>query len=467
MPFSDYRFLVFLLPAAAGGFWLARRFLSGGAAQTWLLIASAVFCAWTSPTALAVLAVSALFHYFLSRALAAAEGARRRAILTLGLLAGVGTLSVFKCVRTPLGLPLGISFYTFVQVYYLLDVYRREAEPPSLRDYLLVVGFFPKLVAGPIVRPADSLPLPAPRSISRQTVALGLALFLMGFAKKLLADSCASWVDPVFAAVSKSDAVSPAAAWVAVLAYSFQIYFDFSGYSDMAIGLGRLFGWNIPVNFNSPYKATNAIDFWRRWHMSLTGFLTENVYFRLPGQRRGAFHRHGNLFITMVLCGLWHGAGWTFGLWGAFHGICLMVNHVWRAMRQRHGWTGHAPAVSRILTWACVAAGWLLFRAPSLASAKRMLLVMVGSGDSASLWTGPTMARAALQLAALGLLACAGPNSQEIVARSKTHLGAFADRVAALHPAWIVPGLATLWLIGVMLYLTQQNSHSPFIYAIF
>ena len=467
MPFTDYRFLVFLLPAATGGFWLARRYASDAAAQTWLLIASAVFCAWTSPTSLAVLTVSALFHYRLSRTLAAAQGARRRAILILGLLAGVSTLVVFKCVRTPFGLPLGISFYTFVQIYYLLDVYRREAEPPSLRDYLLLVGFFPKFVAGPIVRPADSLPLPAPRNISRQAVALGLALFLMGFAKKLLADNCASWVDPVFAAISKSQAVSPAAAWIAVLAYSFQIYFDFSGYSDMAIGLGRLFGWSIPVNFNSPYKASGMIEFWRRWHITLTGFLTENVYFRLPGQRKGALYQHRNLFLTMVLCGFWHGAGWTFGLWGAFHGICLIVNHIWRAVRRKRGWTGHAPALARILTWACIAAGWVLFRAPSLGSAKRMLSVMLGFGDPASPWTGTALARVALQLAALGLLACAGPNTQEIIERSKDRIAAFAGRVAALHPAWVFPGLATLWLIGVMLFLTRQNAHSPFIYAIF
>ena len=467
MPFSDYRFLVFLLPAAVGGFWLARRFLSDAAAQTCLLVASALFCAWSSPTALAVLAASALFHYFLSRTLATAEGARRRAILTFGLLAGVSTLTVFKCVRTPLGLPLGISFYTFVQIYYLLEVYRREVVPPSLRDYLLVVGFFPKLAAGPIVRVADNLPLPPPRRVNRQTVALGLTLFLMGFAKKLLADSCSPWVDPVFAAVSKSEAVSPASAWVAVLAYSFQIYFDFSGYSDMAIGLGRVFGWNIPANFNSPYKASSAIEFWRRWHMTLTGFLTENIYFRLPGQRKGALYRYRNLFITMLLCGFWHGADWTFFVWGAFHGICLIVNHVWRVMRHTYGWNGHAPAAARALTWACVAAGWLLFRSPSLASAKRMLLIMLGSGDSALLWKGAVLAQAGLQLAALGILACAGPNTQEIVARSKSRIAAFTDRVAGLHPAWIVPGLATLWLIGVMIFLTQRNAHPPFIYAIF
>jgi D-alanyl-lipoteichoic acid acyltransferase DltB (MBOAT superfamily) len=460
MPFTGYPFLVFFLPMAFAGVAVARKFGRLGLEVWWLILVSLVFCAWSNPRDLIALAASIAANFQIGRAIHSSP--RRKILLVAALTFDCALLLGFKLWAH--AMPLGISFYTFVQINYLLEIYRRDSAPAGLADYLLLVTFFPKFTAGPIIRPADFL---AQRRSSRDEMATGAALFAMGFAKKLLADHCAQWAAPVFASGgNRADLLGACDVWIGVLAYTLQIYFDFSGYCDMAIGLGALLGWRVPVNFNSPYRALSMIDFWRRWHITLTSFLTENVFFRLPGQRKGLARRNLNLLITMVVCGFWHGSGWTFVVWGAFHAVCLIVNHAWRKVRP---WKQvHAPLLAWAVTFLCVLVGWALFAARTLDGGMRLILRMFGAGGPiAPHLFGATVGPAALWIAVLAAIACTGPNTQEIAARYRTAIEASGARLSALNPSWIVPGLATLWLFGVMLFLTQQSSGSPFIYAVF
>ncbi len=488
MPFTGYPFLLFFLPVAIAGFGVARKFRARALSLWWLALVSMIFCGWANPRDLVVLAASIAVNYLFGCILATGNPAWRKGLLAAGLAFNCGLLLAFKytgflvsivnhlagsSIHAPaLGLPLGISFYTFVQIYYLIGTYTRESGSVTFTDYLLAVTFFPKFVAGPIMRPADFVPQRDGRNVNQDAIAGGAALFAMGFAKKLLADHCAQWAVPVFAAAeTPARALGLGDAWIGALAYTFQIYFDFSGYSDMAIGIGAFFGWRLPVNFNSPYKARSAIEFWRRWHITLTSFLTENIYFRLPGQRKGVVRRHINLMITMTLCGFWHGAGWNYIIWGAFHGACLVLNHVWRKAREQHSWgNAHAPLAAQALTSLCVVLGWVLFAAHTISGAGRVFLAMFGLNGL--LWPQLFDARAtlsaALWIVVLAACACAGPNTQEIVAAWKKRISALASGLRLLRPSWVVPGLLVLWVVGVMLFLTRKTGGgSPFIYAIF
>jgi D-alanyl-lipoteichoic acid acyltransferase DltB (MBOAT superfamily) len=337
-----------------------------------------------------------------------------------------------------------------------------------------MIAFFPKVIAGPIVRPSEFVAdsRQALRRDAAENFLYGLFFFAAGIIKKvLIADRIALWAAPAFAATRSGASPGLTEAWLGVLAYSLQIYFDFSGYSDMAIGVARLFGYKLPVNFNSPYKAASVVEFWRRWHISLTRFLTEYVYFGLPGHRLGAVRRYMNLFITMVVCGIWHGAGWTFVVWGALHGALLIVNHAWRSWRAQHAprmpvlrWK--APLLGHSLTLLSVIAGWAVFGSASLGSALRLLGAMAGSGGLQWRLT-PGQAEGFLWVAVFGAVACAGPNSQELLGRAGGVLGRLRGRIEQTNAFWYVPGLLTLWLLGMAFMLSHKAVSSPFIYAIF
>jgi alginate O-acetyltransferase complex protein AlgI len=232
-------------------------------------------------------------------------------------------------------LPLGLSFFTFQKIALIVDAYRGRVSNFEPLGYVLFVSFFPQLIAGPIVHHSEVMPQFAkPETVRGSLIAAGLSLFVIGLAKKvLLADNLAQWASPVFDSASAGLRPSSSSAWIAAMAYSLQLYFDFSGYSDMAIGLARLFGIRLPLNFNSPYKAANIIDFWRRWHMTLSRFLRDYLYIPLGGNRRGPCRRYLNLAVTMLLGGLWHGASWTFVIWGGLHALYLGINHAWIAVR--------------------------------------------------------------------------------------------------------------------------------------
>ncbi|MDE3061345.1 MAG: MBOAT family protein, partial [Pseudomonadota bacterium] len=275
-------------------------------------------------------------------------------------------------------LPIGISFFTFQQIAYLSDCHAGTVREYSFINYGLFVTFFPHLIAGPIVHHREMMgqyEQLAYRPFSSEKFALGLFLFSIGLLKKTgLADNLAALSDPIFALSTHAQALDIYSAWLAAIGFSFQIYFDFSGYSDMAIGLALLFGIHFPMNFNSPYQAASIINFWHRWHMTLSRWLKDYLYIPLGGNRRGPVRRYANLLITMLLGGLWHGANWTFVLWGGLHGIYLLLNHTWKAtFRPLLPAAVITTKTYKVFCWAvtmlAVVTAWVLFRAENLSSA--------------------------------------------------------------------------------------------------
>lgn len=283
----------------------------------------------------------------------------------------------------PPALPPGLSFYTFIQIAWLYDIYKREARIDGFCRHALFSCGFPWVLSGPIIRARDvSGQLAGLGPLSPLSCAKGFSLFSIGLSKKLvLADSCGLYADNVFNAAQTAWPVSFAESWAGSLFYTFQLYFDFSGYTDMALGLGLMAGLTLPENFNSPYKSTGVIEFWRRWHITLGLWLRDFIYIPLGGNRKGRARQYLNLFITMLLGGIWHGAGWTFILWGALHGFMLVVNHAWRNLKK--SWPPleavfhKGRLISIIFTFICLNFCWVVFRASSLDAALLMYKSML------------------------------------------------------------------------------------------
>jgi D-alanyl-lipoteichoic acid acyltransferase DltB (MBOAT superfamily) len=281
-------------------------------------------------------------------------------------------------------LPLAISFFTFTQIGYLVDVYRNQSLHYRFLDYALFVVFFPHLIAGPIVRHWEIIPQFAERilKVNLADISVGLALFLIGLYKKiLLADPLSGYVAVIYGAAADGTILTWFDAWLGTLAFAMQIYFDFSGYSDMAIGLARMFRIKFPINFDSPYQAGSISEFWSRWHITLTRFLREYLYIPLGGNRRGPGRQAVNILITMLLSGLWHGAGWTFVVWGGLHGFYLVVAHQWQRFKKWRGWSLDHWSYRLLcvaLTFMVVLFAWVFFRAPNVAVATKVLSSMVG-----------------------------------------------------------------------------------------
>ena len=402
MLFTEPRFFLFFAVVFALA-WTARR---NRRRKAILLAASYLFYAAWDPRFLSLIVASTLVDHWAAKRIAASEEtAPRRRWLALSLSVNLGILGFFKyfdffvesasAFLTALGapeadralgiiLPVGISFFTFQTLSYTIDVYRGRIQPNrSLADFALFVGFFPQLVAGPIVRAADFLPqlARAPRWASVEA-RLYVGRFLSGFIKKaVIADSIAPRIDQVFSAPAAHDSL---AVWVAVLLYSIQIYCDFSGYTDMAIACAGLLGYRLAVNFDFPYLAHSLADFWRRWHISLSGWLRDYLYIPLGGSRGGRWKTLRNLTVTMLLGGLWHGAAWTFVAWGALHGAGLGVQREWS---RRGGKLPAARVLGPSLTFVFVATAWVLFRAQSFADAAVLLraFLLFDAAGSASL----------------------------------------------------------------------------------
>ena len=280
---------------------------------------------------------------------------------------------------TPPGLPLGISFYTFIQIAWLVSVYRRQVSPQGFSRHALFSACFPYVISGPIVRYEQMGPqLDELSGSTSKGLAQGFTLFTIGLAKKvLLADGLAVYANAVFNAAEKTFPVSGAEAWLGSFCYTFQLYFDFSGYTDMAIGLGLMLGLRLPENFDSPYKATGIVDFWRRWHITLSSWLRDFLYIPLGGNRKGRFMQYRNLFLTMLIGGVWHGAGWTFIIWGALHGAMLSINHFFRAcikgsLTERILATLPLRLFFIFFTFMCINLCWVVFRTVSLDGAVTM-----------------------------------------------------------------------------------------------
>ena len=443
MLFNSYVFIFAFLPVTLLGFYLLGRGPGPRAAISWLVLASLFFYGWWNPHFVVLILASIVTNFAIGSLLQRGSErlpARQRALLIIGIGFNLALLGYYKYANffvdtvgrftessfhlETIILPLGISFFTFQQISYLVDVYRGPPPRYSFIHYSLFVAFFPQLIAGPIVHHAEMLPQFANARTYRfdvSNLATGSTIFVIGLFKKVvIADSLSRTVNPVFGAAAASDVVGFADAWAGSLAYTLQLYFDFSGYSDMAIGLARMFGIYLPINFNSPYKAANIADFWRRWHMTLSRFLRDYVYFALGGNRRGEPRRYVNLMATMLLGGLWHGAGWTFVFWGGLHGVYLCVHHLHDRWRSRRGGRAErarplAAFAARTATFFAVVVGWVFFRAESFPAAWNLLGSMFGAGgfsldrvlgpDSAPLWIVGALTVAML-----------GPNTQEIMA---------------------------------------------------
>jgi D-alanyl-lipoteichoic acid acyltransferase DltB (MBOAT superfamily) len=405
MLFNSYEFVLLFVPLVVAGFYLF------GSVNTrlgilWLVLSSFFFYAYWRPIYLLLLLASIAFNYLFGRLIAHlrdAGDARVRFALIAGVAVNVAALGYFKYANflvetvnqgfgssidlAPIVLPLAISFYTFQQISFLIDTARGDIRLPGFLNYATCVAFFPHLIAGPIVLYREILPqfaAPTLLKFDHANFATGVTFFVIGLFKKVvLADTVAQYASPVFAAAEQGMAPSLIESWGGALAYTLQLYFDFSGYCDMAIGLAFMFNIRLPINFNSPYKAVSIIDFWRRWHITLSRFLRDYLYIGLGGNRRGPARRYVNIFLTMLIGGIWHGAGWTFVVWGAMHGAYIVINHFWHVVRrhlgfdERHGVAGALTA--RGITLLAVIVGWVVFRAESLGSAWLILQGMTGA----------------------------------------------------------------------------------------
>jgi alginate O-acetyltransferase complex protein AlgI len=382
-------------------------------------------------------------------------------------------------------LPIGISFFTFQQISLLVDAHKGRVERLRFWDHVLFISFFPQLIAGPIVRQHDMLPQLAARQnwrLRADYLAIGIALFAFGlFKKTVLIDPFVPYLDLVYQAAASGDAVGFIDGWVAGIGYGFQVYFDFSAYSDMAIGLGFMFGLRLPINFFSPYKADSIRAFWRRWHISLSRFLRDYLFIPLGGSHHGMIRTMAALIVTMGLGGLWHGAGWTFVIWGLLHGSYLSINHLWRAglskwqpglrdrVRRITGLTTSLKFLSIGVTFLAVSFAWVFFRSPDLDSAMRLAVAMFGFSS----WHEVVpITRGLVPMFPLYLLIVwFMPNTMELfqASRAALHVEEYRDdQVAPLRPGWLSFTLTarfavTTAVVFVCAWFALSNL-SPFIY---
>ncbi|MBE2319170.1 MBOAT family protein [Solirubrobacter sp. CPCC 204708] len=429
--------------------------------KPFIIVASYVFYGYADWRFCVLLAAITIGNQWAARLIARTEGERARSwILGVAVALDLLVLGVFKyygffveswdralgpfSLPLPLltiALPVGVSFFTFQAISYVVDVKRRLVEPASMIDVAIYLSFFPHLVAGPIVRAREFLPqLQQPPDPRKVAVGSGLALIALGLVKKLaIADTLArEVVDPVFAVPG---AYAAPDLWLAAYAYTAQIYCDFSGYTDMAIGLALLLGYVFPQNFRSPYRATGFSDFWRRWHMTLSRFLRDFLYIPLGGNRKGRWKTYRNLMITMVLGGLWHGAAWPFVLWGVFHGAMLCAERAWGARVTLPAWFRWG------VTFHLVVFGWILFRSPDMDIFGAYVARMVEPGP-ATLFTVPI---ALMVLAVIGL--------QLVPERTVERVQV---RIERTNPVVLGAGLAVV--IALVAATVSSQGVAPFIY---
>jgi alginate O-acetyltransferase complex protein AlgI len=466
MLFNSYIYLLLFLPLALLGFQFLQR-SPIRVAFGWLVLVSLVFYGWWnpdptrpwSPFYLVLILGSCVGNYFFGRFISGHKLTPfGKKILTVGVVANLGLLGYYKYAGFLIGLfkaatgssvqvpeillPLAISFFTFLQIAYLVDAYRGETEEYHFTDYLLFVTFFPHLIAGPLVHHKEMMPQFAQKRQGRSLdLSIGLTILVLGLFKKVvLADSLALSATPIFnMAASGIRPPTFGEAWAGALSYTLQLYFDFSGYSDMAIGSARLFGIRFPLNFHSPYKAVSVVDFWRRWHMTLSRFLRDYLYIPLGGNRKGKARRYINLMLTMILGGIWHGAGFAFLLWGFLHGLYLCINHGWAAFRKKRNLAPLPKPLAIGLTFLAVLIAWVPFKAGSFehgadgstAKAVTATSAMLSSMVGAHGFTGlPEMAllvvkpKRVWKLVIFGLVvAFLLPNTQQFLRRYRPALG--------------------------------------------
>lgn len=391
MLFNSYEFIFIFFPIVLIGYFMLNQYGKNQLAKGWLVLASLYFYSYFNPSYLIIIITSIVINYSLGNWLHSENKSdfQRKLILILGVIFNVGILGYFKyydffienmnvLFRTNISflnlmLPLGISFFTFQQLSFVIDSYQRKSLKYDFLSYCLFVTFFPQLIAGPIVLPSEMLPQFEDKKnkiVRYKNLNKGFYIFAIGLAKKvLLADVIASFADTGF---DKMISLTFIEGWLTSISYTMQLYFDFSGYCDMAMGIALMFNIILPLNFNSPYKATNIQDFWKRWHMTLGRFLSNYLYIPLGGNRKGQIKTLRNLVIVFLVSGLWHGAGWTFILWGGLHGIAILIHRLWKQSgRTMNKWIGW------IITFNFVNICWVFFRAKNLESALLVLKSML------------------------------------------------------------------------------------------
>lgn len=486
--FNSYTFIFAFLPICLIGFAVLAR-TRRRAAIGWLVLCSLAYYGWWNPAYLVLIVGSIAFNYYFGVLLSRRPS---RSILTLGIVANLVLLGYFKYAGFLVGigadlfgtgwsighivLPLAISFFTFQQIAYLVDAHRGLASEYSFLDYALFVTYFPQLIAGPIVHHSEMLPQfrRPDTGVTSRDLSIGFGLFAMGlFKKAVFADTFAGYATPVFDSAAQGNAPDMVESIVASLAYTLQLYFDFSGYSEMALGAARMFGIRLPLNFDSPYKAVSISDFWRRWHITLSRFLRDYLYIPLGGNRYGQARRYVNLMLTMLLGGLWHGAGWTFVFWGVLHGVYLCINHAWGAMHKKLlGDRFNGPLVKisyGSITFIAVVFGWIFFRAADFPTAGRIISGAIGQHGLGSVRAH------AIEIAAIAiglLIVWSLPNTQQWFWRYRPALTAAYDRVRPSRLQRMLPRLrfrpgfigalviATIFVVAVI-HLTRV---SEFIY---
>ncbi len=389
MLFNSYEFICIFLPLTFFiYFYLNKRKLIE-VSKVWLVLSSLFFYSWWNIVYLPLIISSIFINYFVGKILFSCKK-YKKIILSIGIIINIVLLGYFKysdflieninlmsgthIALLHLALPLAISFFTFQQIAYLVDSYKEETMEYNFLNYTLFVTFFPQLIAGPIVHHKEMIPQflkSKNKIINYQHIAMGIFIFSMGLFKKvIIADTFAIWATQGFDVANNLNFIE---AWATSLSYTFQLYFDFSGYTDMAIGIALLFNIKLPINFFSPYKSINIQDFWRRWHITLSRFLKDYIYIPLGGNRINKFRTYFNLMITFLIAGIWHGAGWTFIFWGFLHGLALTIHRLWKQFGiNLHTW------FSWFITFNFINISWIFFRAKEWEDAKKILLGMFG-----------------------------------------------------------------------------------------
>ena len=394
MLFNSYEFIFFFLPVTFFIYFYLNYKKFTAAGKGFLVFSSLFFYSWWNVLYLPLILSSMLFNYVVGNMLSKPGSINRnrisrKSILTFGIVANISLLGYFKysdffisnlnhifnshIALLNLALPLAISFFTFQQIAYLVDSYRRETEEYDFLNYAVFVAFFPQLIAGPIVHHKEMMPQfenMRNKVFNYRNISMGLFIFSIGLFKKVvIADTFSVWATAGF---DTAQTLNFFEAWTATLSYTFQLYFDFSGYTDMAIGAALLFNIKLPINFNSPYKAASIQDFWRRWHITLSRFLRDYIYIPLGGNRKGEFKTCNNLMITFLIGGIWHGAGWTFVFWGFLHGLALVIQRIWSKSGFKL-WTWFAW----VITFGFVNIAWVFFRAKNWDDAIKVLQGLV------------------------------------------------------------------------------------------
>jgi len=439
--FNSYQFIFLFLPITFFiYFYLNKKHLTE-ASKAFMVLASLFFYSWWNIKYLPLILISMLINYSVGRELSTPKRLKKiskKKLLTFGIVFNLALLGYYKYMDffisnvnfllhsniklLHLALPLAISFFTFQQIAYLVDSYRGETKEYDFLNYALFVTFFPQLIAGPIVHHSEMMPQFAKlknKVRDYYNIALGIFIFSMGLFKKvIIADTFAQWATQGFD-VAKH--LSMLDGWVTSLSYTFQLYYDFSGYTDMAIGAALLFNIELPNNFDSPYKATSIQDFWRRWHITLSRFLRDYIYIPLGGNRRGEIRTYFNLFITFLLGGIWHGAGWTFVLWGVMHGIALIIHRMWQKLKIK------LPTIlAWFITFNFINIAWVFFRAKNFSDAKKVLKAMF-SGELLLPWSGHwskifgTKEYIGLWILIIFIVSVSMPNSMEWKDKFKTN----------------------------------------------